>query len=180
MRHQPLETLGSSYRCLRQQIASRAFGDTAINRASIIKDMPPLYDQQVIARYLSDLDHTLSILEGMKSIDFDEFNGSPRNRWAVERGLLRCIQDILNISNHVLAGLGFLVPETYRGSILAMASAGVIPRRFAEKLAPMAGFRNILVHDYIEVNLEIVYSLFQGHLDDFREFAGYVARFLGT
>ncbi|MGI6164300.1 MAG: hypothetical protein ACOYEQ_10340 [Bacillota bacterium] len=23
-------------------------------------------------------------------------------------------------------------------------------------------------------------SLFQGHLDDFREFAGYIARFLGT
>jgi uncharacterized protein YutE (UPF0331/DUF86 family)/predicted nucleotidyltransferase len=175
---EPLREL--NYRYLRQQIISRAFGNAPISSSSSIRDMHPLYDRQVVSRYLADLNHTLNTLERMKSIGLDEFISDPRNHWAVERGLLRCIQDLLNISNHILAGLGFQVPETYRGSILAMASARVIPREFAEQLAPMAGFRNILVHDYIEVNLEIVYSLFQGHLNDFREFTGYIARFLGT
>ena len=35
----------------------------------------------------------------------------------------------------------------------------------------MAGLRNILVHDYLEINLEHIYLLLQNNLIDFKQFA---------
>ena len=42
----------------------------------------------------------------------------------------------------------------------------------------MIGFRNILVHDYLDVNREIVYDALQGRLDEVRELQAVFARFL--
>ena len=56
---------------------------------------------------------------------------------------------------------------------------GVLPRESALQLAPMAGFRNILEREYVELDL--------GQLDrrarrlvDFERFAGYVVDYLGS
>jgi len=42
----------------------------------------------------------------------------------------------------------------------------------------MIGFRNILVHEYLDVDREIVYETLVHDLDDLRKLAGVFARFL--
>jgi len=53
----------------------------------------------------------------------------------------------------------------------ALASAGVISSRLAERMRKSVGFRNVMVHNYDEVNWQIVYSICHDHLDDFRDYA---------
>ena len=55
--------------------------------------------------------------------------------------------------------------------------AEIIPRSFADKLANLAGFRNILVHDYTKVKPAKVYANLE-RLDDFHDFARYITTYL--
>jgi uncharacterized protein YutE (UPF0331/DUF86 family) len=50
-----------------------------------------------------------------------------------------------------------------------MGELGVLPADFSRHLAPIAGFRNILVHEYISVDWDLVYENLQ-RLDDFDRF----------
>jgi uncharacterized protein YutE (UPF0331/DUF86 family) len=58
-----------------------------------------------------------------------------------------------------------------------MGELGVLPVDFARNLAPMAGFRNILVHEYINVDWNHVYNHLQG-LDELHRFGSLVRQWL--
>lgn len=59
-----------------------------------------------------------------------------------------------------------------------MGEADIIPNEFVPQLREMAGFRNMLVHVYWEVDLEKVHEILNNNLEDFEKFASYVAKFL--
>jgi uncharacterized protein YutE (UPF0331/DUF86 family) len=56
--------------------------------------------------------------------------------------------------------------------------AGIIPRSFVDTVASMIGFRNLLVHDYASINLDLVYSFLQTRLRDFKSFMVFIASWL--
>ena len=59
-----------------------------------------------------------------------------------------------------------------------MGKHGVIPKDFASKIEGMAGFRNILVHDYLEIDPRKVYQNLLNALKDFDEFARYIVGYI--
>ena len=58
-----------------------------------------------------------------------------------------------------------------------MGELGVLPPNFARSLAPNAGFRNILVHEYLSVDWDYVYDNLQ-NLDDLERFGILVQHWL--
>ena len=58
-----------------------------------------------------------------------------------------------------------------------MGELGVLPADFARHLAPLAGFRNILVHEYLAVDWDEVYRALH-RLEDLGRFAESVRRWL--
>src|SRR5262249_29722842 len=69
-------------------------------------------------------------------------------RKAAERLLQEMIEAALDISAHVLAESGKELPDDYYGGFIALGTLGVVPERLARELAPSAGLRNRLVHEY--------------------------------
>jgi len=62
---------------------------------------------------------------------------------------------------------------------LILGKSGIIPGEFAEVFAQAAGFRNILVHIYEDIDTSILHMfLTEQRLEDFDEFAGYIAQYL--
>ena len=62
----------------------------------------------------------------------------------------------------------------YTDDIVRLGAAGILPKQFSEKIKPMAGFRNILVHEYTEIDLREVYRVLQENLSDFETFGKYI------
>ena len=135
-------------------------------------------DHEVIDRRLRNLLDAVQVLREYQGLTLDELAATPRTYWAVQHGLQLCVQSVLDVAAHCVAALGGPVHDEYRGNILALGPLGILPRDFAERIAPMAGFRNILVHEYIDVDLCEVHDVLTQHLDDFVEFAGYVDSYL--
>ena len=63
------------------------------------------------------------------------------------------------------------IPQESREAFSLIHQAGLIERDLAERMMAMVGFRNIAVHDYQELNLEIVKQIVEKHLDDFLKFS---------
>ena len=59
-----------------------------------------------------------------------------------------------------------------------MADHGVYPKEFAERIANSAGLRNILVHDYYDVDRRIVHASIRTCLQDYHRYLEHVGSFL--
>lgn len=137
---------------------------------------PGQVDSALIRRHLLALDTFVSQLR--------EHAGQPvaalhdrDEAWAVERGLQLCVQNCLDIATHLSAASGRDVPD-YATAIDTLSDLGVLPSEFSGQFRAVAGFRNILVHGYLAVDLERVHAVLNERLDDFTAFAEHVEAFL--
>jgi uncharacterized protein YutE (UPF0331/DUF86 family) len=77
-------------------------------------------------------------------------------RAAVERVLTQLVELAAQINTHIVAVSGKVPPDQYRESFIAAAEIGALPADLATEIAPSAGLRNILVHQYLDADLGIV------------------------
>jgi uncharacterized protein YutE (UPF0331/DUF86 family) len=97
--------------------------------------------------------------------------------WAVQRGLQICAQNALDVATHLAASAGMEVSD-YASAIDRLAEMGVLDPAFAARFRPVAGFRNLLVHGYLRLDMRRIHDLLNVHLDDFVTFAEHVERFV--
>jgi uncharacterized protein YutE (UPF0331/DUF86 family) len=91
----------------------------------------------------------------------DEILKDPYFQDIIERNLQVAAQSVIDIANRIISLDALKKPRDYYEAILILGQAGILPSDFAQKLAPIAGFRNILVHDYLEIDWEEVNSNLQ-------------------
>jgi uncharacterized protein YutE (UPF0331/DUF86 family) len=106
-----------------------------------------------------------------------EFDQDPYLRDIVERNLEIAAQCCIDISHRIISLEGARKPVDYYDAILSMGELGVLPPEFARYLAPLAGFRNILVHEYLRLDWDQVYRTLHS-LQDLERFADLVRRWL--
>ncbi len=101
-----------------------------------------------------------------------------KERRFVEHTLQIAIQAALDVASHVVSDRRLGEPRTNRELFDLLARASLIPPSLAVTLQTMAGFRNILVHGYQEVDVKIVKEVVQNRLDDLLEFVRVARRWL--
>lgn len=126
-------------------------------------------DATVLRRHLLALDAALSQLRQHAGRPAHDLTSDTNHRWAVERGLQLCVQNVLDIATHIAAAAGHDVPD-YASALDALGRIGVVPAGFARRIRGLAGFRNVLVHGYLEVDSALVHKLLNERLADFVEF----------
>ncbi|MDP3106081.1 MAG: DUF86 domain-containing protein [Candidatus Methanoperedens sp.] len=131
-----------------------------------------------ILNKLERLQKYVKILDSYKKYGILDINEDFTLRGAIERYLEVSLECVLDIGEMVISKEGFRKPETYKEVIEILGEVGILPEDFAERFAEAAKFRNILVHMYAEVDVEMVYEILQNNLGDFDEFAKYIAGYL--
>lgn len=133
----------------------------------------------VIIRKLNELNKYLQQLRKYEGVDKEELENNLDKLWIVERGLQLCIQVILDIGNHVVSEKGVVV-EQYSDIFEELIKQGVISENYGNRIRGMAGFRNILVHEYADVDIEILVEVLNNSLNDFEQFAFYINNYIET
>ena len=98
-------------------------------------------------------------------------------RWTVEHGLQLCAQNAIDIATHLATTAG-LDASDYASAIDRLTGMNVLPAAFGAGFRHIAGLRNVLVHDYIDVDMEVIARVLEENLDDFEEFTRWVERYL--
>ena len=140
---------------------------------------PGQVDPQVVRRHLLALDDALQRLRAHQGCTEGDLAVDGDRRWVVERGLQLCAQNALDVATHIAAGLGHDVPD-YASAIDKLGDLGILPAEFAASFRGIAGFRNVVVHGYLGLDVSIVHRLLHSGLDDFVAFATHVNRHIGS
>ena len=136
------------------------------------------FDPELIEKRLQELGETVSRLRRHQSVSVRSFRKDSDLQWVVEHGLQLAIQQVIDIASHLLVASGFNNVSDYGEVIQKLVKHKVIPEVFGRKIIPMINFRNILVHEYAVVDVEIVHIILRKNLDDFDLFANFVKKFL--
>ncbi len=136
-----------------------------------------LLDQELVHLKMQELEKYLNQLKKYRGITAEELTNNLEKRWTVQHGLQLCIQVVLDTGNHILAEAGVPVKE-YADIFPELARLDVVPADFAENVKGMAGLRNLLVHEYSELDLQKIAEVINTSLDDFSFFGSYILAYL--
>lgn len=129
-------------------------------------------DSSQVERHLQALERCLAQLRGHSGRPISAL-AELDEQWAVERGLQLAAQNAIDIATHI-ATAGNRSPADYTQAFDALCEMGILPTEFTVRFRNMAGFRNVLVHGYLDIDDEVVHFAINAGLDEFTAFVGYI------
>ena len=139
---------------------------------------PADLDLEVVSRRLRLLDQTLADLRPLGQLDGDVLRDDPVRRAAVERFIQVLVDLAADINAHIVVAHLGKAPATTAESFRLAAQLGAIPVELAERLAPVAGLRNLLVHRYGDIDVDLLSEAVAQVLAGFDDYVGSVARWI--
>jgi len=89
---------------------------------------------------------------------------------AIVLNLLRACEASIDLAMHCVRKRGLGLPQQSRDAFEMLQQAGLIAPELSQRLKAMVGFRNIAIHDYRALSLDILRAILEERLDDFRTF----------
>jgi len=134
-------------------------------------------DRERILTKIDQLDAYIAELQEIAPKSFAEYQGVEKKR-ACERLLQLSVEVVIDICNLLVSGLRLGLPAEEEDLFRKLLNAGIISKEMAKKLREMRGFRNILVHEYAQVDDRLVYEAVKTKLEDFTLFKREVLAYL--
>ncbi len=117
--------------------------------------MSPI-EVEIVRRKLAVIIENLKTLEPIKGMKPEEYLQDVYKRKATERLLQELIEAAIDINVHMIVATGHTVPDDYYESFIRAGELKIISLDLAQKLAPSAGLRNRLVHEYDRLDHSMV------------------------
>ena len=129
-----------------------------------------MVDQEIFSRRLDALDSYLDRAAALGKVDETTFLADPAIHDLAERYLHLATEAAIDLANHWISTAGLRPPETNRDTFSVLEEAGEVSSDLAEKLRGWAGFRNVLVHQYANIDHATSYRAIRDHLGELRSF----------
>ena len=137
-------------------------------------------DRRTVDRRLAELEEVLAQLRSMEDEvgNVAALEEDLSRRWSLERGLLASANLVFDVANHISVGHFAVHPANYEDGLRLLSAHGVIREETYEKLRGLGGFRNVLAHEYLDIDLHEVVRWRTRILAGLPQFMGQVIRWL--
>ncbi|MEK6210307.1 MAG: DUF86 domain-containing protein [Pseudomonadota bacterium] len=105
-----------------------------------------------------------------------EFETNFTRQDALMMNLLRASETSIDAAMHIVRVRKLGLPQESKDAFKMLALAGIVPPELSVQLQKMIGFCNIAIHNYAQLDLNIVRSIIEQQLGDFRELARLLIR----
>jgi len=137
---------------------------------------------EFIRRKLHLISEDLSMLLQFKDETLESLTGNDVHLAAVERIVERIVMRAVDVNEHLISELAIGKERgtrlAYKDTFLMLIELGVYPKDFAEQIAMSAGLRNILVHDYNDIDRKILHGSIRDCLKDYHRYVEHISKFL--
>lgn len=132
--------------------------------------------RSIIFSKLARLDEYLGYLRELQRFPERQFITDYRVHGLAERYLQLSIEILIDVARQMIINLNLERPENNYETFELLRKHKVISASLFERVRLMAGFRNILVHDYMKIDRKLVYRALQKNIKDFTLFKQAVVR----
>ena len=95
---------------------------------------------------------------------------------AIILNLQRACETAIDLAMYVVSQRKLGVPQDSREAFTLLHNAHILPVDLATRMQRMVGFRNVAVHEYARLNLDVVRTIITKQLDDFRTFSSTIIK----
>ena len=129
-----------------------------------------MVDTEIFSRRLEALDDYVRRLRRLGRTSESDYVSNPNVHDLAARYLHLAAEAAIDVANHWIAAAGLRTPESNRDSFVVLEQAGEIDPALSKRLQGWAGFRNVLVHDYLTLDHRIAYRTIHHDLGDLDAF----------
>jgi uncharacterized protein YutE (UPF0331/DUF86 family) len=126
---------------------------------------------EVIAQKVTYLQRSVARAREALASAGTEFRTNYNLQDAAILNVIRACDTSIDLANMLIRKRRFGVPSESKDSFVTLVRENAIPHGLGDRLQRMVGFRNLAVHQYRELDLDIVESVIRKNLDDLLEFA---------
>lgn len=131
-------------------------------------------DRDLVQKKLARIVTCVEELRRLARLDL--IRSDVREERFIEHTLQLATQATLDVASHIVSDESLGEPEANRKFFDLLARADWIDVELAQRLSLMAGFRNVLVHGYDDVDIGIVEDIVRNRLDDLLRFVEAIQR----
>lgn len=139
-----------------------------------------MIDYVIFNTKLEKLQEYINYLKDYQKCPIEKLKNDYTFQGAVLHYLQLAIECIIDIGEMLISTMKLRKPEEAGDVINILAKNKILPNDFAHHFAPIAGFRNIIVHEYTDIDLNKVYNHLQNDLQDFDFYVKKITQFLKT
>ncbi len=124
----------------------------------------------ILENKISAVKKYLKILEHYQSYSKNELEHDLNLRGALERYLYLAIQSTIDLAEGVIGFKSLRKPSTLAENFLILKEDGFISEALQSQMIKMTGFRNIITHDYADIDFNIAHEVLKQGLNDIKMF----------
>ena len=141
-----------------------------------------MLDKNFITRKIKLIQEEIAKVEELSNYTFEEIKNDFLKRYSVERALEKIIMRAIDINQHIIAenAVGYETIRGYEDTFYILTKLNVYPEVFSKQIAPSAGLRNRLVHEYNDTKDEIIYNSVADAITQYTEYCNYILKYIQT
>lgn len=137
-----------------------------------------VFKKEIVLERLKRLEEVLGSLETKAGVSIEDYQSKKDLQWIIERGLEVASTIIFDIGNHILAGVYRTPAQGYEEILEELWKRDVLSNELYRNLQGLGGFRNLLVHGYLNLDPYLVYENFKKALWVFPQFIAEIEEWL--
>jgi uncharacterized protein YutE (UPF0331/DUF86 family) len=125
-------------------------------------------DRDVVLAKVAAIQKCLRRIKDVTGLDSDRLDEIDAQEIFV-LNLQRAIQSAIDLATHIVASEGLGIPDTIRGNFVLLERAKIITKTLSKKMQSMVGFRNIAIHDYQALDVDVLKAILSKNLKDIEQ-----------
>ncbi len=124
-----------------------------------------VFKRESVEERLKKLSELFRFFEIHRELTYERFVEDITISLAIERASALAAEIIIDILSHILTSEYNLFPETYEEAIELSSNQKIFSDDLYKKLKGLGGYRNILIHEYLELDYKEVHKNFKKLVD---------------
>ncbi|MDO9231003.1 MAG: DUF86 domain-containing protein [bacterium] len=135
-------------------------------------------NKQLIQNKINKIEGYVKELEPILKLEVSEIMRDYTKLRTLERDFQLIVDTVIDINTHLISAENLRAPEDATETFQILGEAKILPLEFVEKFSPVAGMRNIVVHDYEKMDIEKMIDDIKKDIGQFGEYALYIDNFI--
>lgn len=136
------------------------------------------FQKAFVYKKLEEVSGYLKEVKGFFEVPDKEILGDSAKVHVAERLLQLIVDTIIDINQHFIRELNLEVTEDFQGTFYILGENKILPKSFAQKIAPVVGLRNRVVHRYETLDKELFIKIFRKNYSDFERYIKLINNYL--
>lgn len=132
---------------------------------------------QIIMKKINAIQHNLARIKSFQPLALEVFLTDDDVREIITHNLFVMLQNVIDIGTYLIADAGLPEPDFLGGIPDLLFKGKIIPQELVGPLKAMIGLRNLIAHQYGDLDFKIIHTIVSEKLNDINSFSDAIIKY---